>query len=219
MVAIGGGWAAQFDLSNPSRPTWVRSFRKSGIAGALSWEGELLLYGKGGFYGTGSGELVRMNPTCEPRCVFAAIAARSVIYALTEAGLEVFSSELCRIAKVEAPGHERALVRVGNQLLTGGAGGVTLYSLADPERPDRRAWLAEPSVVDLALYPAIPADVVAVLEDGSARILEIAHGRIVERGEYLEAPWFTREARAGRVVAGIREGCLDFGILGEMATT
>ena len=205
LIAVGGGRLAQFDVSRPFQPALVRSLKSSGLRGAIGWANQLLVYGDGGFYAADSGKLRPLGRGCDPRLVIDAVAGRDVLYAITAGGLEVFSPQLCRVSLTEIHHGARALLRLGNHLLTGGPGGLSVFSMRDPHKPHRQHTLDGLPVTGLALYPAASGGFAAVLEDGSARLFQLEDGHPVESGHFSRVPWFASGVRIGRVIADISE--------------
>lgn len=206
LIAIGSGRLARFDVSNPFRPSLLGSLKNSGLQGAAAWANQLLVYGDGGFYAVAnSSELQPAGRGCDPRLVIDAVAGSDVLYAITAGGLEVFSPQLCRVSLTELHHGARALLRLGNYLLTGGPGGLSVFSMRDHHKPHRQHTLDGLPVIGLALYPAASGGFVAALEDRSARLFQLEDGHPVECGHFSRVPWFASAVRIGRVIADISE--------------
>lgn len=206
LIAVGNGRLAQFDVSKPFQPALLGSLKNSGLQGAVGWANQLLVYGDGGFYAVANSSGLRpAGRGCDPRLVIDAVAGRDVLYAITADGLEVFSPQLCRVSLTELHHEERAVLRLGNYLLTGGPGGLSVFSMRDRHKPHRQHTLDGLPVTGLALYPAASGGFAAVLEGGSARLFQLEDGYPVEYGHFSRVPWFASAVRIGRVIADISE--------------
>ena len=97
-------------------------------------------------------------------------------------------------------------MRVGNRLVVGGAEGVSVVDLdASGLGAPRRFPLDGGAVVGLERRPRSDGGtVLATLDDGSARMLDVTpNGDVETRARYPNPPWFAGSARLGNVLVRV----------------
>jgi hypothetical protein len=196
VIAVLQNSIRAYDFTNPLRPSFVRSWKISDVKGVLDWQGALLHYGDNGFgwIDRDGGEQPHSSGCCVNPILNAAVRGR-VLYAITGEGLEIYSKKLCRIALVRIEG-AHALAQTGGKLVIAGACGIYIYDTSEPHRP-RMVSSHEDIPIRSLTRPlgAGAGTVLAILEDGSARLFQFHGKKLEEMAYFSQAPWFTGSVR------------------------
>ena len=195
---------ATFDLSNPYRPVRIASWQQPGLRGACNWRRGLLAFGTDGFACIMSDAKMKpVGPDCEPIPIMAATSGQSVMYVLTDETLEVRSSRLCKISGSDFDGG-RCMALLNRRLVVGGRNRLAVYDVSEERRPVLEGSREDLDVTGLVVPAEAAADsVVAVLADGSARVLTIRKGEINDAATYRRTPWFGDSAFLGDLLVQI----------------
>jgi len=193
-----------YDFGNQLRPALMRSWQTPGVRGALTWQGALLFFGEDGFGWIDSQGERRPGPApCHAHPILDAAAAAHLLYAITSDSLEVYSTRLCQVNAIAFDGG-RCLARTAGKLVVGGSSGLYVYDTQDARRPE-----CGPSLQGIDVKAVMrplgsrAGTILALLEDGSARLLRVAGSEIEETATFAQAPWFVGSARLGDILVRI----------------
>jgi hypothetical protein len=218
VTAVGENVVSLFSLSNPFRPEFVRSWNLPGARGTLALERRLIAFGDGGFCELAEkGQPRAAGASCGCARILDAESRGGVVYALTDGGLEVYNSRLCRIAEVPMRTGS-VMQRNGDRLFVGGAHGLWLYDISDAERHVEMASTETLRVAKLGLPPLATKDsVVAVRADGTALHVRFSGKNLQELAAFRESPWFVGNVRIGKTLVAVGNGgaYLDIAVLGD----
>jgi hypothetical protein len=185
-----------YDLSNPRRPSQIRSWSIPGIRGVTTWRGALLYFGDDGFGWIDSqGGQKPALPQCCSKPVSAAASAGKYLYTIADEGLEIYSTGLCKLGGV-AIQDAACITRTANRLVIGGRHGLSVHDITDPLHPRCGPSLEKIAVKTVARPLGSEAgSVLASLYDGSALLLNVAESEIHETAAFSHAPWFAGALR------------------------
>ncbi len=199
VVAVLDDRLLTFDLSNPVVPVPQLALTIPGVRGVFTLRESLVAFGEGGFF--------PVNASCaQPACctctglapVYGAASGVDVVYAVTDRGLEVLSTNFARLTVVplDASG---SLARVGNKLVAANRKGLEVFSVAHPKRPKRREGYELKGIRDLVKpFGGTGQHLLALVEHGRSKLFDFSRGddpRVVE--EYPQLPWYAGTARLG----------------------
>jgi hypothetical protein len=190
-----------FDLSVPSTPVLRLSVSIAGLRGVLTSSTSLIAFSDNGFYQVDSQGARPAACGCggETR-VFGAVRAGNTIYAVTDAGIELFSSRFSRLLVIplDATG---PIARAGNNLVAAIHKGLAVFSIARPTRPGRKEDFEISGVQDLVMPPGgVGQTLLAVVKTGRAKLVDFSRGddaRVV--ADYPQFPWYIGSARLGNL--------------------
>ena len=130
VIAVLDGQLLAFDLSNPAVPVPRAALTIPGVRGVFTVRGSPVAFGDGGFFPVRLASAPALG--CPQAPVYGAVAGGDVVYATTDAGLEVLSTQFARLSiePVDGPG---PLARVGRKLVTASAQGLEMFSVAHPK--------------------------------------------------------------------------------------
>jgi hypothetical protein len=137
-----------------------------------------------------------------------------LIYAALPDAVGVFSARMCRLATVPMEDC-RSVLRVGGRLLAAGKDGVAMVDLTNARKPRVHSNCDHFRATQLRNGPGTEQDVfVAMLEDGSARLLRICGDDIEEAASFPGRPWFVDAVRTGDVLVRIAGNGLEIAQFG-----
>jgi hypothetical protein len=209
-----------FDVSSPHRPVPLGSWSVPGIRGAVAWGGRLLTFGSRGL------TLLTQDDVPEPlgdpcHSIHDVVVAGAAVYVLTGEALETRDDRLCLTGRTGIAGG-RTLVRLGRHVVVGGSAGLRVYGVTDGADASPVSEMNGLDVDRLTLPPEGRRDsALAVLTDGSARLVALRDGRLGTVATYERAPWFAASLSLGDVLVQIGESGrnLDVGVLGDAHLT
>ena len=206
-VAVMPESLAAYDVSQPLRPLLIGEWSFAGARGALPWQGGVLAFGDEGFAVVDEAGLQRPGGRhCSVPPVLAAATAGRRLYALTDGGVAIHDGRLCKLKTVELGAGNpvpRSMAAAAGAIVMGGEEGIMTLSIDDPAPPRRMRAECHLCVRRLSTPATHRGEgrVLAELEDGSARLLDVGDGHVRELAWFVEPPWFSRAARAGNVLA------------------
>jgi hypothetical protein len=188
-----------FDLSVPSTPVARLTAPIPGLRGVTTNQAGLVAFGDGGFYSVDSRGGQPATCGCGgDSSVFGAVGAGNVIYAITDAGLELFSPRFSRLStiQVEASG---PLARAGNKLVAANDDGLAVFSIVHPKRPERKEGFKMSGVRDLVTPPGgAGKTLLAIANDGTSKLVDFSRGDDPKAvADYPQFPWYVGSARLG----------------------
>jgi hypothetical protein len=207
IVAVMPDSVAAFDVSQPLQPMLVGQWSFSGARGAVPWRGGVLAFGAEGFALVDEHGLLRPDAgQCGAPPVLSAAAAGDRLYALAEDGLAIHDARLCKQRTVELPSEKsvpHSIVAAGRSMILGGSDGLMALETDGPPSLRRLAAKGRLHVRRLSTptMRRTGASVLAELEDGTARLLDVGNGRAEEVVWFAESPWFAHVARLGSLLA------------------
>jgi hypothetical protein len=209
-----------FDVTNPQVVGRVAHWQMPGVHGALNWEGGLVLFGENGMAMVDEeGVVTSASSGCETEGVRDAVAGGGLIYAALPDAVGVFSARMCRLATVPLEDC-RSVLRVGGRLLAAGKDGIAIVDLTNVRKPQVHSKCGDFPVAQLRNGPGTEPDVfVAMLGDGSARLLRICGDAIEEAASFPVRPWFVDTVRIGDVLVRIAGNGLEIAQFGASGTT
>lgn len=192
-----------YDLSDPRRPTQVKSWSIPGLRGVVTWQGALLHFGDEGF-GWIDAEGRRSAPShCCNKPVLDATPAGRSLYALVDTGLATFSASLCQTSLLPME-DARCLTRTAGKLVIGGRRGLSVRDVPAACHPQAGASLDGIDVKRVARpLGSGPGVILASLADGSARLLDVADSSVQETAAFRRSPWFDGSVRLRDVLIRI----------------
>jgi hypothetical protein len=193
-----------FDLSNPRMPTLLTYWDTPGVKGVLKWMDRLAFFGDVGLqllnHGAG---LDQTSSCCVAEGTLDAVARAGLIYAISRGGLSAFSERLCRIHFLSMQG-ARCLALVDGKLLIGGDTGISIFDLSNPRSPELISSHDGMPLRRFSRAQGVGAgNVVAVLSDGSSRLLHVEGHQLQELASYPANPWLTDSFRVGKTLVRI----------------
>lgn len=193
-----------YDLGNPRKPVYLRSWSIPGIRGVVTWQGALLYFGEEGFgWIDRQGEQRSDQPRCCSKPIIDVTTAGRSLYAVAHAGLESYSAGLCQTGTVAIRG-ATCITRSAGKLIVGGRHGLSVYDNTDALQPKCGPAVDGISVKRVARPLGSEAGtILASLEDGSALLLNVAGSAIQETAAFAEAPWFDGCLRLGDLLVRI----------------
>ena len=207
IVAVLPDSVAAYNVSQTLQPRLMGEWSFAGARGALPWQGGVLAFGDEGFAMIDADGMRRTTAgQCSALPVRSAAAAGKRLYALTEHGVVIHDARLCRLRTVELGGENvmpQSIVAAGAVMIIGGSEGIITLQTDHPFAPrhirgEHHLCLRRLSTPTM---PRTGASVLAELDDGSARLLDVGNDYVEELAWFAEPPWFSRTARAGNVLA------------------
>ncbi len=219
LLAVMKDSVTAFDLSNPQMPVITGSWGKPGIRGALSLDGQLILFGEDGFEAIDAGGGRTSGPDACAAEIEAAAYVGGYVYAIAPGQLKVYSRRLCGVASIRV---ERAssILLAGGRLVVASHNRISLCNYLHPRSPqieDRHLQLQH-SVVRLARpFAAEPGSFLAVLEDGSALSIAVTEQGFEHLARFENKPWTLDCVRIGTALVNIAKGgsALNVSIFGR----
>jgi len=190
-----------FDLSVPSTPVVRLTAPIPGLRGVTTNQAGLVAFGDRGFCSVDSRGVQSAACGCGgDSSVFGAVGAGNVIYAITDAGLELFSPKFSRLSTIqlEASG---PVARAGNKLVAASDDGLSVFSIANPKRPDRKEGFKMCGIRELVTPPGgAGKTLLAVANDGTSKLVDFSRGDDPKAvADYPQLPWYVGSARLGEV--------------------
>jgi hypothetical protein len=188
-----------FDLSVPSTPTVHFAASVPGLRGVFLNQSSLVVFGDIGFSAVDSrGTRPAICACGGDTAIYGAVGAGSVIYAVTDAGLELFSPRFSRVLTIPL-GASGPIARVGNTLVTATHDGLTVFSIANPKRPDRKEGFKMAGIQDLVTPPGGAGQtLLAIANDGTSKLVDFSRGDDpIAVADYPQLPWYVGSARLG----------------------
>jgi hypothetical protein len=193
-----------YDLRNPRRPSPIGSWWIPGLRGVITWQSALLHFGENGFGWIDGLTGQRSAPMrCCGKPIHNATSAGSSLYAVTDDGLEIYSTGLCQTGAVAIP-DARCVTRTAGKLVVGGRHGLSVHDITEAYRPKCGPYLDGIDVRRVARpLGSESGSVLASLYDGSAVLLNIAGSEIQQTASFQQAPWFAGSLRLGDLLVRI----------------
>lgn len=199
VVAVLDDRLLTFDLSNPAVPVPRFALPIAGLRGVFALRSSLVAFGDEGFFLVSA---ARAQPAC---CgcaglvpVYGAASGAGVVYAITDSGLEVLSTQFARLM-VEPLHASGPLARVADKLVAASAEGLEVFSVTHPKRPKRQEGYELRGIRDLVKpFGGSGHNLLAVVESGPSKLFDFSRGddpRVV--ADYPQLPWYVGAARLG----------------------
>jgi hypothetical protein len=205
-VAVTSDSLAAYDLANPLQPTMIGRWAFDGARGAVPWQGGVLAFGDDGLAMVDGRGMSRIDGgRCDAFHVHSAAAAGDWLFAVTDDGIECLDGRLRRLWKVEMKSGRkpRSIVAAGRCMALGCLDGI--MTMPKDGRPDAKRLETRQKlrVRRLSKPPMrlLGPGVLAELEDGSARLLEVDDHRVEDVMWFAKTPWFAHVAWLGNVLA------------------
>lgn len=198
VVAVLGDRVLAFDLSNPAVPVPRLALTIPGVRGVFNIRSSLLAFGDAGFYPVRADALRLSGGCCAQAPVYGAAFGDDVVYALTDCGIEVLSTQLVRLT-VEPLGASVALARAGHKLVAASSEGLDVFSIAHPKRLERQEGYDLGGIRDLVKpFGGTGHHLLAVLASDSSKLFDFTRGDDPEViADYPQLPWYVGAARLG----------------------
>jgi len=189
-----------FDLSVPSTPVVRLAAPIHGLRGVTTNQAGLVAFGDGGFYSVDSRGVQPAACGCGgDSSVFGAAGAGNVIYAITDAGLELFSPRFSRLSTIPLDDASGPLARAGNKLVAADDDGLAVFSIVHPKRPERKEGFKMSGIRDLVTPPGgAGKTLLAIANDGTSKLVDFSRGDDPQAvADYPQLPWYVGSARLG----------------------
>jgi hypothetical protein len=208
-----------FDVTNPMAVGRVAHWQIPGVLGALNWEGGLMMFGENGFVMVDDqGFQTSASSGCDAAGIHDAVAGRGLIYAALPNAVGIFSARMCLMATVPMEDC-RSVLRVGGRLIAAGKDGIAIVDSTNICKLQVHSHCGDFPATRLLNAPGTePDEFVAMLNDGSARLLRICDDGIKEAASFPEKPWFVDAVRTGEVLVSIAGNQLEIAQFGASAT-
>ncbi len=221
VLAVINGAIAAFDLTNPQFPVRAGVWRRPGLRGARPWRQSVLLFGDEGLDAIDlTGQSIVVSERCETEGILDAAVTPGWVFAISEEGLRIYDSQLCRVGAMPIEG-AHAIASISGKLVVAGHKGLALYDISQPRHP-RLEETSSPSKVQRLERPmgAGPGIVLATLDDGSLQSLRLDAHSIEATATFPQRPWFAGSVHLGAALVRFTPGgsSLEFSRLGTIRT-
>jgi hypothetical protein len=189
-----------FDLSVPSTPVVRLAAPIPGLRGVTTNQAGLVAFGDGGFYSVDSRGVQPATCGCGgDSSVLGAVGAGNVIYAITDAGLELFSPRFSRLSTIQLDDASGPVARAGNKLVAADDDGLAVFSIVHPKRLERTEGFKMSGVRDLVTPPGgAGKTLLAIANDGTSKLVDFSRGDDPKAvADYPQLPWYVGSARLG----------------------
>lgn len=210
VVAVLENGLVIFDLDNPSMPARIGWWSLPAIRGACVLDDRLLVYGDDGSWIIDAGLRIAAHHSFGN--IRDVAVGGAVVHMLSDQGIEVRSARDLQKLGFLALHDASCMLRVDSRLFVGGEFGLVATNVANAYRPELEFTLHGLCVV--SIRPVLLGDgaVLAVLADGTARIVEVADCGLQEVATFSAAPLWAGAVRIGDMLTYLSADRMTLGI-------